>query len=1075
MVPSLHQTTKWRTDQPRPGQEQKNFIDTPGFTTHGVPYNPQATVIHTDPCGPAPFPHRRTAGPSDVGHVNTPVEGPLHTGPDMERQRHLAQPHVQGEVLKQMDPVNLQPAADALQRPFGDQLILEEDYDENYIPSEQEVHDFARQIGIDPEREPELLWLAREVAVAPLPPEWKPCQDVTGEVYYFNFSTGQSTWDHPCDEHYRQLVAQERERAHHGRTASAISGSASTGTTKNKEKKKKKKKKEKKKKEPEGLKAPRLLAPLAPLRGMCDLSVPGLRGSLGNSTDLHPLKSSLGDVSGANLHSLRGRQLESLAPPIFNSDLEVDEEEDEEQKAASVHESLLGSSDLLQNIHLDLDILKGGLQYEDSEVSGSAPVEERSEPERQDLTPLRDHSPDPPLQSQDEKDGEREEDEKMRPQVAERMMLEPSSPPSSSSLSKPSGGLQEPLKNNSALCWLRPETVRGTASRSSVAEETELDVEEEKTKREEECVCVCECGQLSGLLQEVREEVQREHSRKLEQLSQEHQEQLLTLRHEHLEEESVERERLLRAHLEEKERMQDSHTSQLEQLRLQLDSQLQHTHKTHMQKELEVQKMMEQLDMKSKELKSQELLLQTQATDLKKRRQQLSEEEDDVEKGIEALSRVLRERDSLRAELDRLRDERKREREELEKEREGRRREREESRRIMEEREKLLSNTVLLQDRCDELHRRLSEAEQREHGDDNLERKKQEEGKEKSREKEGSLGVEEMEPPLSPVPTSHNNHSSIDDLQEYISCEGVSLQRARQFLEKETSCLRARQAALRTAHPSPQRSAAGGSAQLLCQEVSEQEKLRETVQKDHTLLRKKEERLSQLETSLAEELSCDEGERLVGDRRVSFDVRDSETSRDEYGQEETTHAVPVKVQQLAEYLQQISGQLNTVLGALGSLTGRTVQPLPQPPPSSSFPPAPSWAWTPSPASSSLANQNSFLHCSVPKTHGSDLHLNSHWSKLFPGVSMDTSARYPMRATRAYSGYTPASLSSELDSQRLQRLIEDNKRWLESQRKDPNVPLFTRYPAAPPTNGLVQLGLDENNQIKVYHYRRGTTH
>ncbi|XP_076832522.1 uncharacterized protein LOC143477686 [Brachyhypopomus gauderio] len=928
-----------RTDQPRPRQEENHFIDTPGFTTHGVPYNLQETVIHTDPCGPAPFPHRRTAGPSDVGHVNIPVEGPLHTGPDMERQRHLAQPHVQGEVLKQMDTVNLQPAADALRGPVGEQLILEEDCDENYIPSEQDIHDFARQIGIDPEREPELLWLAREVAVAPLPPEWKPCQDVTGEVYYFNFSTGQSTWDHPCDEHYRQLVTQERERAHHGRTASAISGSASTGTRKNKEKKKKKKeKKEKKKKEPEGLKAPRLLAPLAPLRGMCDLSVPGLRGSPGNFTDLHPLKSSLGDVSGANLHSLRGRQLESLAPPIFNPDLEVDEEEeDEEQKAASVHESLLGSSDLLQNLHVDLDILKGGLQYEDSEVSGSAPVEERSESERQDLAPLRDHSPNPPLQ------------------------------------------------------------------------------------------------------------------------------------------ESVERERLLRAHLEEKERMQATHSSQLEQLRLQLDSQLQQTHKIHKQKELEVQKMMEQLDMKSKELKTQELLLQTQAADLKKRRQQLSEEEDEVEKGIEALSRVLRERDSLRAELDRLRDERRREREELEKEREGRRREREESRRMMEEREKLLSNTVLLQDRCDELHRRLSEVEQREHGDDNLERKKQEESKEKSREKEGPLGVEDLEPPLSPVPTSHNNHSSIDDLREYISCEGVSLQRARRFLEKETSCLRARQAALRTAHPSPQRSAARGSAQPLCQEVSELEKLRETVQKDHTLLRKKEERLGQLETSLAEELSCDEGERLVGDRRVSFDVRDSETSRDEYGQEETTHAVPVKVQQLAESLQQISGQLNTVLGALGSLTGRTVQPLPRPPPSSSFPPAPSWAWTPSPASSSLANQNSFLHCSVPKTHGSDLHLNSHWSKLFPGVSMDTSARYPMRATRAYCGYTPASHSSELDGQRLQRFIEDNKRWLESQRKDPNVPLFTRYPAAPPTNGLVQLGLDENNQIKVYHYRRGTTH
>ncbi|XP_076845865.1 uncharacterized protein LOC143491069 isoform X2 [Brachyhypopomus gauderio] len=69
-----------RTDQPRPRQEQNHFKDTPGFTTHGVPYNPQATVIHMDPCGPAPFPHRRTTGPSDVGHVNIPVEGPLHTG-----------------------------------------------------------------------------------------------------------------------------------------------------------------------------------------------------------------------------------------------------------------------------------------------------------------------------------------------------------------------------------------------------------------------------------------------------------------------------------------------------------------------------------------------------------------------------------------------------------------------------------------------------------------------------------------------------------------------------------------------------------------------------------------------------------------------------------------------------------------------------------------------------------------------------------------------------------------------------------------------------------------------------------
>ncbi|KFO08427.1 Centrosomal protein of 164 kDa, partial [Balearica regulorum gibbericeps] len=117
---------------------------------------------------------------------------------------------------------------------IGDQLILEEDYDETYIPNEQEIQEFAREIGIDPEKEPELIWLAKEGIVAPLPPEWKPCQDITGDIYYFNFATGQSTWDHPCDDYYRELVIQEREKL------------LARGSLKKKDKKKKKGKKEKK-------------------------------------------------------------------------------------------------------------------------------------------------------------------------------------------------------------------------------------------------------------------------------------------------------------------------------------------------------------------------------------------------------------------------------------------------------------------------------------------------------------------------------------------------------------------------------------------------------------------------------------------------------------------------------------------------------------------------------------------------------------------------------------------------------------------------------------------------------------
>ncbi|XP_058050200.1 centrosomal protein of 164 kDa isoform X3 [Ahaetulla prasina] len=120
---------------------------------------------------------------------------------------------------------------------IGDQLILEEDYDDSYIPSEREIQEFARVVGIDPEHEPELMWLAREGIVAPLPAEWKPCQDITGDIYYFNFANGQSTWDHPCDERYRQLVIQEREKI------------LEHGGLKKKEKKKKKAEKKKDKKE----------------------------------------------------------------------------------------------------------------------------------------------------------------------------------------------------------------------------------------------------------------------------------------------------------------------------------------------------------------------------------------------------------------------------------------------------------------------------------------------------------------------------------------------------------------------------------------------------------------------------------------------------------------------------------------------------------------------------------------------------------------------------------------------------------------------------------------------------------
>jgi hypothetical protein len=51
-------------------------------------------------------------------------------------------------------------------------------------PSTEEVHDYARYIGMDPLAEPHLLWIAEEALVAPLPPGWTEHYDEQDEPYY---------------------------------------------------------------------------------------------------------------------------------------------------------------------------------------------------------------------------------------------------------------------------------------------------------------------------------------------------------------------------------------------------------------------------------------------------------------------------------------------------------------------------------------------------------------------------------------------------------------------------------------------------------------------------------------------------------------------------------------------------------------------------------------------------------------------------------------------------------------------------------------------------------------------------
>ncbi|XP_040390102.1 centrosomal protein of 164 kDa isoform X10 [Cygnus olor] len=299
--------------------------------------------------GPAPV-TTATPGPAAPGPVTPVTTGPVTTGPVTPVQGAMA-----GAMVR-----------------IGDQLILEEDYDETYIPSEQEIQDFARDIGIDPEKEPELMWLAKEGIVAPLPPEWKPCQDITGDIYYFNFANGQSTWDHPCDDHYRELVAQERKKL------------LARGGLKKKEKKKKDKKEKKDKKDKQSPKRPASsgspLAPvqaplgnLAPLRGPVASPAGILRGSL-NSDVGSSVDSSLaarGETRPAEPCKPTGhtKKLLGLVCEEKSSLNTVPLDKGRNEEEESENESLRGTRRLFKNLHMDVSALGGSFESELSKAS----------------------------------------------------------------------------------------------------------------------------------------------------------------------------------------------------------------------------------------------------------------------------------------------------------------------------------------------------------------------------------------------------------------------------------------------------------------------------------------------------------------------------------------------------------------------------------------------------------------------------------------------------------------------------------------------------------------------------------
>ena len=68
------------------------------------------------------------------------------------------------------------------------------------------IIEHAIYLGIDPDTDPELLHIAEESMLAPPPEGWRTMSDDSGNPFYYNETTKVSQWDHPEDNHYREII-----------------------------------------------------------------------------------------------------------------------------------------------------------------------------------------------------------------------------------------------------------------------------------------------------------------------------------------------------------------------------------------------------------------------------------------------------------------------------------------------------------------------------------------------------------------------------------------------------------------------------------------------------------------------------------------------------------------------------------------------------------------------------------------------------------------------------------------------------------------------------------------------------
>jgi len=106
------------------------------------------------------------------------------------------------------EPATLPPANGTVPAPLPAAVPQPDMPDTPGVELEQygDLAEYARSLGVDPDRDEDLLWVVQEAFNAPLPGSWAEFTDGSGRVFYFNEASSQSTWEHPMDRVYRELL-----------------------------------------------------------------------------------------------------------------------------------------------------------------------------------------------------------------------------------------------------------------------------------------------------------------------------------------------------------------------------------------------------------------------------------------------------------------------------------------------------------------------------------------------------------------------------------------------------------------------------------------------------------------------------------------------------------------------------------------------------------------------------------------------------------------------------------------------------------------------------------------------------